>query len=454
MNQLALAIALGLSSALLFGLAHRPRWAALAWIALVPLDHVVLSMTPAYVVVAAALTGMLSTTPVVVDRTQQGLIRLVALSSALAWSAAFGCSAWLYQHLPTPWTGALILPLAAVGALLPLRIAGAPRWVYNPIARTQEPCLPVVHIAQLGGDLLVAAVLAAVSGGIAVLLGAESPRADHWLAASVAISCSASALVYGAVRFRAAKRAADSAVRVRMAAIAVNVPPPDDRPFTGLWAVQSPRARDVSFALSRYELPVKQAAADGAELVVLPECAVCVDEQTRATWLGTLAAWAQRERVAIVAPYSDDSVPSNALAIFDALGNLVAEYQKQHPALGIEPKPTLRTPLGPHHVQTRNRTLPLSAVICVDLDYADVVEVARRAGGVLNVPANDWPIFERMHHRTAVWAAAMSGVPILRATGHGISSVYDGAGRVLASQSSLTGPVTLVVDIPLAPSCL
>jgi predicted amidohydrolase len=453
MNQLGLAIALGLSSALLFWLALRPRWAALAWIALIPLDHVVLSMTPAHVIVAAAITGMLSTTPVVVDRTQQGLIRLVALSSALAWSAAFGCGAWLYQRFPSPWTGALILPLAAVCALLPLRLAGAPRWVYNPIARTQEVCLPVVHMARLGSDLVVAAVLAAVSGGLTVLLTTESPRAAHWFAASAAIGCALSALAYGAARFRAARRVADSAVRVRMAAIAVNVPPPDDGPFTGLWVVQSPRARDVSFALSRYELPVKQAAADGAELVVLPECAVCVDEQTRATWLDTLAAWAKREQVAIVAPYSDDSVPSNTLAIFDALGNLVAEYQKQHPALGIEPKPMLRTPLGPHHVQTRNRTLPLSAVICVDLDYADVIDVAKRAGGVLNVPANDWPSIERMHHRTAVWAAAMSGVPILRATGHGISSVYDGAGRVLASQSSLAGPVTLVVDIPLAPPC-
>lgn len=454
MNQLGLATALGLSSALLFWLALRPRWAALAWFALIPLDHVVLSMPPVYVVIAAAITGMFSTTPVVVDRTQQGLIRLVALSSALAWSAAFGCGAWLYQRFSTPWTGALILPISAVCALLPLRIAGAPRWVYNPIARTQELCLSVVHIAQLGGDLLVAAVLAAVSGGLAVLLTAEAPQAGHWFAAVAAIGCASSALVYGAARFRAAKRAADNAVRVRMAAIAVNVPPPDAGPFTGLWAVQSPQARDVSFALSRYELPIKQAAADGAELVVLPECAVCVDEQTRATWLDTLAAWAKREHVAIVAPYGDDSVPSNALVIFDALGNLVAEYQKQHPALGIEPKPTLRTPFGPHHVQTRSRTLPLSAVICVDLDYADVVATAKRVGGVLNVPANDWPNIEHMHHRTAVWAAAMSGVPIVRATGHGISSVYDGAGRVLASQSSLTGPVTLVVDIPLAPSCL
>lgn len=452
MNQLWLAIALGSASALLFWLALRLRWVALAWPALIPLDYVVLTMTPAHAFLAAALTGMLSTTPVVVDRTQQGLIRLVAVSSALSWSAAFGCGAWLYQHLSMPYAGALILALSAVCALLPLRFAGAPRWVYNPIARTQEPCLQVVHVAQLGGDLMVAAVLAAVSGGIAVLLAVTPLTVHHWFAALAAIGCGASALAYGARRFRAAKQAADNAVRVRMAAVAINVPPPEQGFLTGLWAVQSPRARDVDFALERYELPIQRAATDGAELVVLPECAVCVDDKSRATWFDTLATWAKREQVAIVAPYVDDSAPSNALVIFDALGNLVAEYQKQHPALGLEPRPTLRTPSGPHHVQTRARMLPLSAVICVDLDYADVIKGAKRAGGVLNVPANDWPIFERVHHRTAVWAAAMSGVPILRATGHGISSVYDGAGRVLASQSSLEGPVALVVDVPLASS--
>lgn len=101
---------------------------------------------------------------------------------------------------------------------------------------------------------------------------------------------------------------------------------------------------------------------------------------------------------------------------------------------------------------TRSRTLPLSTVICVDLDYADLIATARRVGGVLNVPANDWPIFERMHHRTAVWSAAISGVPILRCAGHGTSSVYDGAGRVIATRNNLSGPSVLVADVPLAPS--
>ena len=450
MSEVWQAVALGTLSAGLCWVAQRPRLAVLAWLALVPLDIVVLTKPPLYALIAAGWAGMLCTTPVVVDRTQQRLIRLVAVSSALSWSAAYGLGCWVYQHVATPWAAVLLLTAAGVCALLPLRIAGAPRWVYNPIARTQESCLPVVHIARLGGDLLVSAVLVGVNGAIALLLSAAPPSAAHVGAAASVLIGAALALGYGMQRLRRITRTIDGAERVRMAAVAVNVPPPAESAITGVWAALSPLAGDVAGALARYEQPLQRAAAEGAEIVILPECAVLVDDATRATWLDSLAGWAKRERVAIIAPYVDGSVPSNELAIFDASGELVARYEKQHPAIGLEPRPSARTPPGPHRIRTRHRTLPLSTVICVDLDYADVVRVARKVGGVLHAPSNDWPIFEHMHHRTAVWAAAMSGVSVLRSTGHGISSVRDGAGRVLAAQSSLSGPVVLVVDVPLA----
>jgi apolipoprotein N-acyltransferase len=70
---------------------------------------------------------------------------------------------------------------------------------------------------------------------------------------------------------------------------------------------------------------------------------------------------------------------------------------------------------------------------------------------VLAVPANDWPGYATLHHRAAVWAAVMSGTSVLRATGHGISAVYDPAGRLLAEQTSLSAErsVVLVADVPI-----
>ena len=60
-----------------------------------------------------------------------------------------------------------------------------------------------------------------------------------------------------------------------------------------------------------------------------------------------------------------------------------------------------------------------------------------------------WRGFEKLHHSTAVWSAVMSGVPLSLATGHGISSAFDAAGRVIAAQSSFDGTVVLVADFPV-----
>ena len=101
--------------------------------------------------------------------------------------------------------------------------------------------------------------------------------------------------------------------------------------------------------------------------------------------------------------------------------------------------------VGPHRLADGTA---LSTAICVDLDYSDTARSARRAGALLAVPSNDWfGGFEVLHHKSAVWAAVMGGVPIVRATGHGISSIYDGAGHVLKQQNSAGGPVMLLADV-------
>jgi apolipoprotein N-acyltransferase len=101
---------------------------------------------------------------------------------------------------------------------------------------------------------------------------------------------------------------------------------------------------------------------------------------------------------------------------------------------------------GPHRLE---RGWPISTVICVDLDYADLIAPVRTAGGLLVVPANDWVGFDELHDRSAVWAAVLTETTVLRATGHGICSVRDGAGQLLARASSLDRPTVLVVDAPL-----
>jgi apolipoprotein N-acyltransferase len=91
----------------------------------------------------------------------------------------------------------------------------------------------------------------------------------------------------------------------------------------------------------------------------------------------------------------------------------------------------------------------VSAVICYDGNFNDLVRPVARAGGVLAIPANDWKEIEQLRSASAVSVAVMTGVPLIRSTGHGGSVVSDAAGRLVAMASSFDGRVALVTDMPI-----
>jgi predicted amidohydrolase len=206
----------------------------------------------------------------------------------------------------------------------------------------------------------------------------------------------------------------------------------------------------VEATLERYRPHLDSAAEQGAELVLLPEVCVTVDRESRRRFIDAVASFAGARGVTVIAPFFDASIPKNELVIVDSSGSVVARYEKQHPVAHVEGKREARMRPGPVPLQLGARELVLSTVICVDLDYGDLVKPVRNAGGLLAAPSNDWPRFDELHHRSAVWSAVVTGVPVVRATGWGVSAVFDGAGRVLARASSHDGPVVLTVDVPVA----
>jgi predicted amidohydrolase len=445
MHELLIALASGAVSAGLICAAD--RFPILAWIALTPLFGVALSYPAPHVACAAALAGAIGTTKVMFDPTQRVLILMTLRVSAVSWAVAYGCVTFVLSHVPVA-LAVVLLPLGAICAIIPLRLAGAPRWVSNPLARSQERWLSVVHLARLGGDLAVTAILAVPGAALALVL--VRPTTQTLAAGFAALAVAGVALLYAKRSLHSAIRLVQAARRVKMAAVVTNVPPPMDGKITGVWASTSPHAADVPGALARYEPQIEQALVEGAELIALPECAVVVDRASRQTWIDAFVERARRDRVAMVVPFCDTSSVENGLVVIDALGRLIGAYQKQHPVLRVEPKRSMRTAPGPFYVQTRSGVVTVSTVICADLDYPDLVGPTRSVGGVLIAPSNDWPELVETHHRSAVWSAVMTGVPVLRPTGHGMSALLDGAGRVIASSNSLSRPVVLVIDVPLA----
>lgn len=406
----------------------------LGWFVLVPVVLLMLQRSPLEAATSAAIVGGLASASTCWSRTLRHLVPLAAIPSALSWGACTALIAWL---VPAPWL-VVAFPVAMVAATLPLRHSGAPQFVNNPLVRTQESWLFVVHTARFGSDLTTTALLAMASASLALGI------CGHRLPAALGGAIVTLILALGWVSYRRAVRRTDGARRMRVAAVVVDGKPPSSGELTGLWPGESTEYRDVAGTLARYRSYVERAAREGASLIVLPEASAWLEGDDRARFRRGIEAWARELGVTIVAPFFDATTPKNMLLVVDRTG-VVGSYEKQHPARGIEPACTSKMEVGPHMSETG---VTVSTAICVDLDYADTARSARAAGAVLAAPSNDWfGRFAVLHHRSAVWTAVVGGVPIVRATGHGISAIYDGAGRVLGQQTSADGPVVLVGDV-------
>jgi hypothetical protein len=418
----------GAASAFLALLAR--RLPLLAWIALTPLG-MGLSTCGGWTALGGALFGSLLHGAVTL--TQPARLRpLGFLFGSLGWGLTAGAAGMLLdslrsvQLMPESVALALVLPLVVVSATLPMRLAGAPRWIHAALACTQEPWPVVIRAGWFGGDMAVSVLLSLSAAAACALLPGRTRAPGLTMLIGLFVLATLASSAWSLARTR---RAIDQQRRVRVAAVVVNGAPPEGAAIDGLWPLRSPAYRDVEATIARYEPYIVRAASEGAELIVLPEAALVVEGDGVRRWLDAVTCWARDLNVTVVEP-----------------SGRRWEHDKQHPAPGLEPAPRRREPPGPCRLE---RGWSISSVICVDLDYADLIAPVRAAGGLLVVPANDWPSFDKLHDRTAIWAAVLSQTTVLRATGHGICSAYDGAGRALARASSLEGPTVLLVDAPI-----
>jgi predicted amidohydrolase len=435
-----IAVGLGAASGILGVVAYRFGLAWLAWLTLAPLAVAVYVSSPIAAALAGAICGALITggnrqvsLPAIVRGArlvEAGITTWVALF----WGLVFGLAAWLWPDGVPAW-GAVIMPAAAVVLSLAYGRFLAPRF-WSWFLGSQDRALPVVHIARLGTDLVIPALLA-LSATVPVILLVQLPPSPATIAAAVAATLVvAGALGFGFVSYRRAVARLDAGAPLRVAAVAAA--PVEFDPWSAAY-------RDVGAVIGSYQPVVARAIAEAARLIVLPECAALVTPQSRQQWLAAVSTWARVANARVVAGLFDEERRKNLLVIADETGQIVVTHEKQHPATMFgEPRSEERTPpaLFPRD------PFPVSAVTCVDLDYSDLVRPVARAGGVLAVPAHDWDEIAEMHHRSAVWAAVTAGVPVVRSAGHGISAVHDAAGRVAGRASSLDGPCALVVDVP------
>lgn len=440
-----IAFALGAASALLLILSVRVRLPWLGWLMLAPLAAALYLFSPLVAALAGLSAGALYAGTSIRQMDLPGSITVISSGVTAVWWALVSALAALLWPDGVPGWGSAVVPVAALVLTAMPRFAALPGYAstgaarfFDPFLRSQGESLRIVHIARLGSDLLIAPLLALASTVPVIVLVELPPTGATAVVAVASLLVVSGALAFGSVSYRRTIGRVEAEQSFRVAAVSA------DAQFDGY--ARSPAYLDIDATIRRYEPQVTRVTAERPRLIVLPEHAVFVTAQTRGRWLETVSCWAKHANARVVTGLFDVEREQGQLVIVDENGDVAATYEKQHPMMGLEPKRKVRMPPA---VSARD-PFPVSAVICFDLDFNDLIRPVARRGGVLAVSANDWKgTVEQLHHESSAWAAVMAGVPLVRSTGHGISSVYDAAGRVLAQANSFDGPVGLVADVPI-----
>ena len=175
-------------------------------------------------------------------------------------------------------------------------------------------------------------------------------------------------------------------------------------------------------------------AGTDADLIVFGEAAAFGPDAAVAALRDDLAAVARRHDVWIVLPtLTTDTRPvTNAVEILDPRGEVVLSHVKYG---GNAFEGSLR---GDGRLQVVDTPFGrLSAVVCWDADFPDVIRQAGAQGvDVMVIPANDWFEVRTIHADMSTVRAVENGMAVVRQTGSGVSLVSDAYGRQLGRVDS------------------
>lgn len=191
----------------------------------------------------------------------------------------------------------------------------------------------------------------------------------------------------------------------------------------------------------------RQAAAQGARLIVWPEAYLPFDPQTRRTEELQALATETGAYLAIGYAVRGEHGLRNEVTILAPDGHFLGIYGKDHPvsfagetSLTRGTYPAYDTPLG-----------KLGTIICYDLDFTDTArKVAANGALAIAVPSSDWPAIATKHYGHLVFRAIENRVAMVKADVGYDSAIIDPTGRIVArAVSPRLQQAALIADVPL-----
>ena len=465
MSALRAALAAVLSGVLLVFSVPRFGTGAVAWVALVPLLVAVEARGGrgatwlAYLAGVIGSLGMLYWTALVVVQ-YGGLSRPLAATAMVAlclvyasFHAGFG---WILGTAVRLWgtLGLLVAPVAWV-AMEALRGHVLFRFPWFLLGYSQSQNLPILQLVSLGGVLAVSFLIVLVAAALALVVRHARDR-SVWGALVVVVMAWVAAFAWGATRL-AQPVATTGTLRVGIVQAAI---PQDEK-----WDPSSAwRNVEAHLRLSR------EAARQGARLVVWPESAVPYDLDWTPQTAADLRALARQDDVFLLFGNDDRDATGRVFVgakLMDPGGHVTLRYHKMRlvpfgeyvplegvlGALGVKKLVQEVGSFAPGSKLVLGEVdgVRLGVSICYEATFSDLARSAAREGAqVLVNITNDawygWTSAPYQHFAMARVRAVETGRFYVRCANTGISSVIDPRGRLLG-RTRLFQPTTLVENV-------
>jgi apolipoprotein N-acyltransferase len=310
----------------------------------------------------------------------------------------------------------------------------SPHGTAGSMAFGQMDFLPVVQIASVLGAPAIVFLVSLFASTVAVALYRGRGLSRPWLGYGLAAAILLSSLGWGEYRLRTAAPA--PSVKVGLVAIDEFVGP--GMSARRIW--------------EGYDQAVRNLAAQGAHIIVLPEKIFWVDPDEAADFRNRFSSLAREAGVYLVVGMrlNQPDRNRNVSWLFNPLGGLEAEYDKQHMV------PYLESNLTPGHenVVRRIDAGPCGLVICRDMFFTRLPRAYARMGvAALLVPAWDFNVDAWWASRVAALGGVEGGFSVVRSSREGFLAVSDRCGRILAEKRSAKLPgSSLLATMPLGPA--
>jgi apolipoprotein N-acyltransferase len=422
--EIALAVAAGVL--LRFVVDLRPVW-WLVWLAPAPLLLIAIQFRPRHarwMVALAAVIGTSSNFHYYRLVMPLPFVLLAIAAQSLLWMFLIFASRRVIVRYRVWWT-VFAYPVFCVAADT-LLAALLPDGNWGSLAYSQADRLPIVQIASLFGAAGLLFLLSLVPSVLAVAFAFGRVLRYGWIAYTLTAILLAATLIFGYAR----SHKSVTGVETTFGIVSIDDP-------VGVKASASYAGR----ILDGYDKRVAEVAAQGAQVVVLPEKIAVLAPSRAVEWQQHFSALARQNRVWLeVGIGSDDGRnPTNWAWLFTPEGLLAASYEKHHMA---PPERREHYLSGTDYTVTTIAGQTYGLAICKDMHFAALGRAyGQRHAAVMLVPAWDFDYLDGwLEARTTVLRGVENGYTIVRASREGLLTASDPYGRILTEVPSSTMP--------------